>query len=206
MPLPDVPDTFRLTVHMTGMGQEFINVFYYRDTAILGPTPVAVAQGFWDNVKAAWRAFWPNSSNFTFDRVDCEQLSDTHPFGSYAITGAEVFGTRTVSGDMAPPTLAGLIRLNVGTRVTRPGSKRIAGLQEGDVNYSTLASGTVTLLQTLATAFADPFNATGGTIEMTPVIVGYPGPQNPGDPRVQDVISGTASSYVSHQVSRDPRP
>lgn len=206
MPLPDVPDTYRTTIFMTATGQQIVNVFHHRDAEATPVDPVDIASGFWNNVKAAWRALWPNSSNFTFDRVECEALFGDHAFGVYTITGAEIFGTRTVTGDVAPPTLAGLITLQVGTRLTRPGSKRIMFLQEQDINYSQITSAAQTLLQTLATALADPFVPTGYTLEVTPVIVGYPGPRNPGDPRVQDVTAGVASLYISHQVSRDPRP
>lgn len=205
MPLPDVPDTYRLTVFMQQSGQEIVNVFYFRDTAVSAFDPVDVAQGFWDNVKAAWRGWIASAHGAYFVRVECEFLSGAHPFGVYAIPAGEQAGTRVVSGDPMPTTLAAVIKLNVATRVTRPGSKRMSGLWEADVTTLNLVAGVVTLLQTLATAFADPFVPTGEAINVTPVVVGYPTPFDP-SVRVQDIVSGTASPYVGHQVSRDARP
>lgn len=207
MALPDVEDTYRIILKQTFSGQEILNVFYYRDTAVGGPSATSVAQGFWDKVKVAWRNWLPLDAIAKFVQVDAEQLFGSHGFGTYAVPVGESLGLRTQSTDWYAPTVAALITLNVGTRVTRPGSKRIFGLLEGDVNSSSIiAAGTVTLLQALADVLDVTFTAAGTAINLTPVIVGYPGLRNPVGVRVQDVTSGIASQYISHQVSRDARP
>lgn len=207
MALPDVPDVYRVKLNMTFNGLPAVNVFYYRDVDIAGFAPLAVAQGFWDKVKAAWRAFLPNTSGFIFVSSECEALFGDHAFGTYPIPSAESLGTRATGGTEAlPPTLAAVIKLNVATRTTRPGSKRISGLLEVDVNYNTIVGSTFTLLQTLGGVFDDNFIPTGAVANIHPVIVGYPTMLQPGDPRVQDVTGNTVSPYVGHQVSRDPRP
>jgi hypothetical protein len=207
MPLPDVPDTYRITLRQSFSGQEILNVFYYRDVAISGFNPVAVAQGFWDHIKATYRPLLAPSANVIAQQVDCEFLSGAHPFGSYPIPVGEQQGTRAGSLTYVTPTLAALITLKVSTRVTRPGSKRIMGVCEEDLNGFTLAAGYVTILQNFANVLdqvVDPTGLPAGTV--TPVIVGYPTLLQPGAPRVQDVSDAVASPYVSHQVSRDERP
>ena len=206
MPLPDVPDTYRIVLRQSFSGQEVLNVFYYRDVAITGYLPTNVASGFWNKIKASYRATFPPSAAVIATQVDAEFLQDDHPFGSYAIPVGEQQGTRAGSFNFQPPTLAALILLKVATRVTRPGSKRIMDVTEEDTNGSTLATAYVTLLQTFANDLKATFVPTGGGAAITPVIVGYPTINQPGSPRVQDVSDAIASPYISHQVSRDARP
>jgi len=207
MALPDVPDTYRLILKQTWTGQEIVNVFFYRDTALVAFDPQDLAQAWWDAIKATWRAFVPNTSAVLFQQVDVEQLFDDHAFGTYAVPVGESLGTRAGGGsDLVTPIIAGLIKLNVATRVTRPGSKRISGFLETDLVGQAVAGGTVTLLQNLANIMDDDITPTGTLGSCSPVIVGYPTSLQPGEPRVQDVVSATASIYASHQVSRDTRP
>lgn len=205
MALPDVPDVYRITVFQTSQGEEVINVFHYRDTSIGGPTAVSVAQGFWDKVKAGWRAIPTTTQAYTFDTVRAEALFSPYVFADYSIPLAEQAPTRVVASEPLSTVAAGMIRLTVGTRATRPGSKRISGLVEVDAVGNNLVTTIITALQTLGGLFDDTFNASGTALSMTPVIVGYPGPQNPGAPRVQDVIGSSVDGRISHQVSRDPR-
>lgn len=207
MPLPDVPDTYRITMLQQMSSKNIVNVFHYRDTSILGPTPLQVATAFWNNAKAAWRGWQVTSAAFLNVSVTVEQLNSGHPFGVYAIPVGEQQGLRASATDFYALTVAGLISLKVGTRVTRPGSKRIAGLVEGDVGGgSTLIAGSVTLLQALADKFKNTWATAGIIANMAPVIVGYPGPRNGYTLQVQDVTDAIASTFVSHQISRDQRP
>lgn len=207
MPLPDVPDVYRMIVRQSMSGQEVLNVFYARDTAIAGPSPLSVADGFWQHIKTAWRAWMPASASLLTQEIECEALFGAHPFGIFAIPVGEQQGLRAAPTDFYALTVAALITLRVGTRTTRPGSKRLIGLLEGDVGGgSTVMAGTVTILQTLADRFDITFTAVPSGIVMTPVIVGYPTDDQPPPPRVQDITSGVASGFVSHQVSRDQRP
>lgn len=207
MALPDVPDTYRVIVRQLFFAQEILNVFHYRDVAITGFLPVNIASGFWNAVKAAWRAWLPNSASLIFDRVDVEALFDDHAFGSYSIPSAERQGTRAAGGsNLSSPNLAGAIKLEVGTRVTRPGSKRIVGLLDADHDYVTITAGPLALLQALADVLDQDVTPTGGGAAVSPVIVGYPSSITSLGLRVQDVTNGVASQFLSHQVSRDPRP
>ena len=204
MALVDVPDTYRIVLVQDNGGNQILNVFYYRDTSIGGPSAVSVAEGFWAKVKTAWRAFLPSGLSTWFLEVRCDQLFSPYGFGIYTVPTGERAGTRATSGDFAPIFVAGLITLKVATRQTRPGSKRIAGLAETDIAQNQIVSGTVTLLQTLADQFDTTMTAVPSGIVMTPVIVHYPTADHP-TLAVQDVSDGVASSGISHQVSRDIR-
>lgn len=205
-PLPDVPDVYRVIHVQQFSGEEVLNIYHYRDTGALAFSPASVAQGWWDSVKASFRALQPTSGGFTSIRVDCEFLEAPRPFGSYVIPVGEQQGLRAAPTDFMPVWSAFEISLAVGTRVTRPGNKRIAGMLEGDQSSGIIIAGTVTLVQNFADKLDVVFTPTGGLGTVTPVIVGYPTPLQPGAPRVQDIVQATASGYASHQTSRDGRP
>lgn len=206
MPLPDVADTFRITVHQTNQGEELLNVFHYRDTAVAGPSAMSVAQGFWDKVKVAWRAIPTTTTAYTFDWVMAEALYPPYLFATLFIPSAEQAPTRVQAGDPQPTYVAALLRLTVGNRSTRPGGKRISGLIEIDTVGNNVVSTFVTLVSTLGALLDEPFTTVPGVVSMAPVIVGYPTPAPSSKPlRVQDVIGYSVDNRVSHQVSRDPR-
>lgn len=206
MALPPVPDVYKLTVRQTSQGEPIINVFYYRDVAVVAPTPISVAQGFWDKVKVAWRGIPTTTQSYTFDNILCEQLFAPLGFATLSIPLAEQTPTRVLTSEPQPTWVAGLIRLTVATRSTRPGGKRISGLTENDTVGNNVNSAMITLLQALGNVFDDTFNSSPGASAMTPVIVGYPTPAPTNKPlRVQDVIGNSVDARVSHQVSRDPR-
>lgn len=202
MALPDVADTFRISLLQANQGEQLLNVFHYRDAALISPTAAAMAQGFWDKVKAAWRAIPTTTSGYQFISVLAEQLYSPYGFFTYSVPLAEQGGTRVLVSDQLPSFIAGTIKLNVGTRVTRPGSKRISGLTENDVTGQFLNNATITLLQTLGALLDDNYIPTGFVGDVTPVIVGYPTALLPGSPRVQNVTSTTVDSRTSNQLSR----
>lgn len=206
MALPDVPDTYQIVMVQNFQTQEVLNVFYYRDTLIGTFAPVNIAHGFWDHMKAAWRAAVKTTSNLEFIEVRATALFSPYEFATYVVPLAERQGTRVIADDLMPPTIAASVKLQVATRTTRPGSKRITGLTEADVTISLLTGAYPTLLANLAALFDDPVTPTGAATTVKPVIVGYPGVRNPVGVRVQDITGAQAGAYVSHQVSRDARP
>lgn len=205
-PLPDVADVYRVVHVQQFVNQEVLNVYYYRDTTAVGIPAASVAQGWWDSVKTTFRALQPTTSGFTSIRIECEALFGTHPFGIYPVPVGEQQGLRAASTDFMPLWNSYLIKLDVATRLTRPGSKRIAGMMEGDQSSGGLIAGTLTLVQNFADRLDITFVPTGSGASVTPVVVGYPTAAQPGTPRVQDIVQATASPYVSHQTSRDTRP
>ena len=206
MALPDVPDTYRIDVKQQMLGEELHNIFFYRDMAVVGPTPAQVAQAFWDKVKGPWRGIPTTTMNFTFLEVNVEQLFSPYGFFTLAIPVGESIGTRVNAADVLAPFIAMYIELVVGTRATRPGGKRIAGWTEADVLQQFFGGAAVVLGAALGAVFDDTFVTSVSSATMTPVIVGYPTPPPASQPlRVQDVVGHLVDVGISHQVSRDPR-
>lgn len=204
MPLPPVSDVYKIDVMMDIQGEEIHNVFYYRDTEAIAPDPEDVAVGFWADVKAAWRAIPTTTMSFTFLQIVCEQLFSPFSFFKYAIPVGESLGTRVSASEALAPFIAMYIELVVGTRVTRPGGKRIAGWCEDQVNIGYFNSTALTLGATLGAVLASTFIPIGYTLPMYPVVVGYPNDNRP-SAVVQDVTGYFVDQGISHQVSRDPR-
>jgi hypothetical protein len=100
----------------------------------------------------------------------------TDPAGDYAVYGipsAERPGSRTPpAGQAMPPFVAGSARLNVGSRLTRPGSKRFAGLYEADVDTGYLTSAYKTLITNLLAVAAKGvvLGAPAATVSWDPCI------------------------------------
>lgn len=205
MPLPDVADTYKIVLNQSFLGQECLNVFHYRDTALAGLDPVDVAHGFWEHIKVQFRAWMPVSANFLASSVYCEALFGVRAFGEYPIPAGEQQGTRAAATQFMPPTIAASVRLAVGTRTTRPGSKRLVGVLEGDVTVTVIDPAVLAIIQVLADKLETTFDEFGTVNTLTPVIVGYRGGPPPTVSVVQDVTSAVALPDISHQVSRDHR-
>lgn len=142
-----------MTVTQIVLGQTMANIWGYEIKAIPGtPTPVQIAEAYWNHVKATYRAIVPGVFGNVFRSVRLREMND--PNGAYAeydIPIADQVGTRSASGDILPPFTAVGVRMVVGTRVTRPGQKRLVGLTEADQNAGVLVAGTVAIYK----AFVD---------------------------------------------------
>ena len=204
MPLEPIADMNKITVFQQNGTTEILNVFYYSDPSATPSDPIDIATSFWQHVKTQWRAWLPVGYSNWFLKVRCENHFAPYAFADYFIPAAEQVGTRSGTGDLVTPFLSGSIRLVVASRATRPGSKRIAGMQEGDFAGSFLLSATVTLLQTLGDRFALPFTTTLGGDVLTPMIVHFQG-GGPNPTTYQPVTAAIALNNLTHQVSRDPR-
>lgn len=194
----------KITVFQSNGPTEIQNVFYYSDPSATPSDPIDIATSFWQHVKTQWRAWLPSGYSTWFLKVRCENHFVPYAFADYYIPAAEQAGSRSGTGDLVTPFLSGSIKLVVASRVTRPGSKRIAGMQEGDFAGNYLAAATVTLLQTLADKFADTFTTTIGGDVLTPMIVHFPRDENDVS-TYQPVTAAIALNNLTHQVSRDPR-
>jgi len=169
-------DIFRITLRYRVLGQVCMNVYDYKIHDVLDPPVDALnaAEDFWEQKKTLLRALAPNAATFRF--VDINVKNMTNPegdYGTWAIPSGEVAGTRSVSTDAMPPFNAVGIQMTVGTRVTRPGQKRIAGMHEGDQAEGVLTSSITTPAIALAEEFATDLH-TRDVLEIdyaTPVIV-----------------------------------
>lgn len=128
--------TIEIALQMVHLGQEMINAYQY-DVAVNGSVVGAadVAAAWWNVVKTAYRALSVTTDGEVFRTVRIADLSN--PLGDFAqwdIPAAEQTGTRAApsQSERLPPYVAVGVRLTVGSRITRPGQKRIPFLTESD--------------------------------------------------------------------------
>lgn len=187
-------------------GQTWMNTWHYK--AVIWPggvTAEQAAEAYWDHVKTTYRALFSSDFANAFLFVKSRDMDDnTGDYASYGVPLGERIGTRTPpSGDPAPPFLAAGVRLNVGTRVTRPGQKRIAGMYDADTNTGYLASGYVTLVDNLMAVAANGvvLGAPAATVSLDPVVVRRS--PSTGLPTAHQVITSyTVSAVTTSQNTR----
>lgn len=133
-------------------GQLTMNVWYYNVSGTFsGIGAAAVAEAWWQHVKAAYRGLVDVAFSTTFEKVLCVNVSESlGEYGEYSIPTAERVGTRVVAGAVGmPPFVAAGARLAVGTRTTRPGQKRFGWVLESDSSGPSLGSEYITLANAL---------------------------------------------------------
>lgn len=187
-------------------GQVAYNIWDYNVLEIVGtPTAGHYGEGWWNHVKATYRALQLSSSGATFQSVRVTELgSSTGEYGEFAIPAGEQAGTRTAptDADSMPTFTAVGVRLAVGTRVTRPGQKRFGFLTQNDVLGNDLQTGFNTLLVALMNVMVVnmTLGAPAAGVVLVPQVVGL----NPdGSVRASQLVTGYAiNQKVTSQVSR----
>lgn len=185
---------------------QWMNVFTYVVVGELGsPTAANIGEAFWNAVKDTYRPIVSSGWGSAFREVRVREMDDPMgEFGVWAIPSGERAGTGTAgAGGRLPSFNAAGIRLTVGSRVTRPGQKRIPGADEADANSQAWEGSYMTVLE----AFADVIDSNQvlgspavGT-EISPVVVrrdpatGLPVAHQP-------VIGHVVNPYITSQVSR----
>jgi hypothetical protein len=194
------------TVSGGTFSQVWSNVYTYE--VIVWPSGVTAeqaAEAYWDHIKATYRALLPVGWASAFQTITCKDL--TNPTGDYAVYGipsAERAGTRSnPSGHAMPPFLAVGARLNVGSRVTRPGQKRFTGLYEVDSNGDTVDSGFKATVEAILAVVVGGvvLGAPAATVSLDPVVV----KRDPVDGSVlahQLVTSYTVNELLTSQNTR----
>lgn len=187
--------------------QELLNVFQYEVTSgVVGVGAQHIAEAWWAHVSSVYRAIVPELVPDAFNQVSVRELDD--PSGEYAVYGiptAQRSGTRTSTGtsNFLPPFNSCGIRLTVGTRVTRPGQKRLAFLTEVDSNGLVIDDGYLALARLWAERItaAATLGAPAALMVLQPVIVR----KNPetGLPIAHQNVTGfVINSAPTSQVSR----
>jgi hypothetical protein len=182
------------------------NVWQYEVTTSV-PTITAeqVAEAWWANVKTNYRAVPTSTYTGLFRLVRVRELNaPTGAFGAYGIPIAERGGTRSPgsSSDILPIFNAAAVRMNVGTRVTRPGQKRFCGLNEDDQTNGQLQTAAVSAVNTLMTQMiaSMTLGAPAATMTLKPIICRKD--VTGAVVASQPVTSFTVNTFVSSQVSR----
>lgn len=206
----DVGAKIEVTLKTRMDSSMFMTVYGYEVGGTFTALPAAeVAAAWWNAVKGNYRAMVRASAGFYYSSVVVRDAEDLEgDLAEWAIPSGEQQGTRSgVSEDeFLPPFNAAAVRLSVGTRVTRPGQKRIPGLLEVDNGAGLLQPAYNALLVTLFNQLTDnitlPSPALG--MELIPLIFGkdVTGAVVRSQPVVGYVISPNISSQVSRKIGR----
>ena len=99
------------------------------------PGAVQYAEAWWNHVKGTTRALFGSGIGDIFSSVTVRELNNAAgELGEWDIPTAERAGTRSAptQNNLMPYFVTAGARLTVGTRLTRPGQKRMSGLYEED--------------------------------------------------------------------------
>jgi hypothetical protein len=204
-----VGDLLEIAVDGVNGGTQVMNVFQYAvDTSAPTISAEQVGEAWWSHVKATYRSVATTYYDGLFRSVSVRMLNDnTGPFGTYAIPLAEQGGTRSMgaSPQGMPPFCAVGIRLNVGTRVTRGGSKRLVGLLESDQDNGLVSSPVITAAQAWADFMISSMTlgAPAATMTLTPVVTRKDAAGTV--TAHQSITSASVGLYVTTQNSRKYR-
>lgn len=146
-----------VAVKQTAFQQQILNTWTYQVTGTFsGISAGAVANAYWQAVKATYRGVIADQYNPYFSAVSVRVLDDPlGDYGEYSVPTGERAGTRSAgTGDLAPVFLATGVRLTVDTRVTKPGQKRFGGLMEGDLTNGVVSGSVVAAIDALMTVAA----------------------------------------------------
>lgn len=171
-----VGSLIEVSLEMLMQGQQTMNVYQYEVVSWPGSvTPVQAAEGWWNHVKADYRAMCWTGYGSPFRAVRILELNN--PSGDYAtfdVPTAEQPGTRVVAGspEMSPPFCAAGIQLTVGSRVTRPGQKRFPFLLENDMANGALTVVFTPLANALATTIVTSMvlGAPAALVDLLPIV------------------------------------
>lgn len=170
----DVGTLVEIVVNMNVMSRQTLNVWQYMIGSIPGSvTMVQLLEAYWNHVRVTYRGIL--STVFVNAFVSLKGRELNNPFGEYAefdIPIADRTGTRASVGDALPAQNAVTARLVVGTRSTKPGSKRFPGVLEVDnangVLQLTYFNPLVALLNVMTTQMI--LGAPAATTELNPII------------------------------------
>lgn len=146
-----------VVVKQVAFQQQILNTWTYLVTGTFsGISAGAVANAYWQAVKATYRGVIADAYNPYFSAITVRVLDDPlGDYGEYSIPTGERAGTRVGGGgDLAPVFLATGVRLTVDTRVTKPGQKRIGGLMEGDITNGVVSGSVITTIDALMSVAA----------------------------------------------------
>lgn len=194
-------DFLRFTIEQTMLNQRLLNVFYYQVMEWTGNANYEdVVSDFLNNVVGSLIKVQHEFLTHTGLRI--ENL--TNGLDDISI-GYNIPGTYNETPVM-PSFVAYSLKLNVSTKTTRPGGKRIAGVAEGLVanNVQTLSPGQVADLEFACETALSIDEPNLGDGQLRPVIVGRT-PLGVIDlTRTQPVSNAVVNDVISSQVSRKP--
>lgn len=197
-----------VTVSGGANGQTVANaIAYFVDAGVVGATGGDVAEAWWLTVRSWWRSVCSDAYTDFFKQVLVKDLTDlTGLYGTYSIPLAEQGGTRVAPSytDGLPRFIALGLRLNVPTRATRPGQKRLAGFHEADQSGGLFNATVLAAAQAWGDEAVETITLPAPALlgVLTPVVVRK---QLDGSAGVyQNMTSASPNVLVTSQVSRKP--
>lgn len=198
-----VGQVVRITDEQVLSSQQVINVYFYEITGIAPGDPLEieeVSQGWWDAVKATLRAC--QAPSLQHISVTAEALGGDKDFHEYTIPPGERAGTSGFIGQQSPTFESYSFTLVPATRQTRPGSKRIAGVNTDAVgDFGQVVPSQLAILEDFADVLGAPVNVgVLGTSEISPIIYRPSDGINP--PVKNPVVGVRVVSRVTTQNTR----
>lgn len=148
-------------VRMQGPAGQVMNVYQFAiEGQAADPDVTDIAEAFWNHISAEYRALvWVGFGN-VFRDVLVRELEDPQgAYGVYSIPIAQQVGNRSNLSapiEPMPPFSSCGVRLTVGSRVTRPGQKRLGWLVEADNQNGILQEPYVSLASDLMNKLTGP--------------------------------------------------
>lgn len=206
--MPVTTNPIKITLRYVYLGQECENIQWYfgGGAAFVTATMPEILAAYWANVMDAWHAIlYDDLSINSMNSILGEAVGGDLDYAEFPIPVDERTGDRSVGtdGQPLPGTLAGAVRLTVGTRQTRPGQKRAAFIGEANINGNDLDPTYLAVLADWGETFSTErlLGAPAATAVLIPVITKFSG-----EPLAltdwQDVTGQIVNPYASSQVSR----
>lgn len=199
-------DLFEVTLNSQVGSNRLMSVWSYEVGGSF-PTVDAVhlAEAWWNYTKANYRAMIYATAGWVYTSVVVKEMND--PAGELAewnIPTGEQQGTRTAPAapEFLPIFNATGVRLTVGTRVTRPGQKRVYGLTETDNESGVASPAWMGLVATLVDALDGEFTllAPALGVDLIPSVFRKDGA---GDVIAHQAVTGNVPNRnITSQVSR----
>lgn len=205
--MAQVGDILRATHFQTYLGQECLNVFFWRvaSLTLASDTPFNWSQEYVADYQQSVLDI--QVSQLTFDRVFWENLTDGVEIVDFSVglSGGE-------TDQPMPSSVALPVILRRASKITRNGYKRFVGMGENQVDGNNNLIGTLqaTLLEEFCgepSVYVD-YDGAGNSVTLEPVIVGRTknaqGVYELDLSKVNDVLSAQMRATVSTQNTRKP--
>lgn len=151
---------YELSLKGVFAGVQTYNVFQYESVATdITISGADLAEAWWNHIKTVTRALYLASWAGVLSSVLAKDVTDpTGAYGEYGIPVGESAGTRAdpVAAMPLPSFNAVGVRFSVGTRVTRPGQKRLSVLTESDSDGQLLGATMTGLVEAWADVMTAP--------------------------------------------------
>lgn len=209
--MPVTGSLLKIITRYTWLGQRCQNVAWYQPVGVVFATAdmTAVCEAYWNTIKNDIRPIAPNNlATASFDSILGYEYDGGLGYAEYPVPTGERAGTR---GPGAPEdAVSGALdvgaRLTVGTRMTRPGHKRIPFLFQIDVEGNAVAAPFLALAEPVFKIWSEPVNLLAPLLlgVLNPMVVSLDsfGVVSASQPVTGQVINPDLTTQVSRKKGR----